>query len=405
MRFRTATSTIFILIDFLLFVYPRLSSSAAVSILEPQRRSQPGSSRGTASVSRRPRVDYSRFSHHTLKHRQDCASCHKFPSSNWKEVRKGDEAFPDVTEYPQHSSCISCHCEQFFKGARPLICANCHVNVAPRNGTRYPFPSLGEAFLLTKRAQNFISDFLINFPHDKHVEIVGQVRPTSETGGDFRFISAAFRQESAAAQGDKSCSVCHQTFQPQGKSDDEYVTKPPANLGDAFWLKKGTFKTLPLTHATCFTCHSEDSGVAPAPNDCNTCHKLSTPGVNTPTDFDPKLAAVEGITDNLTLMKWRRRESSATFRHEGGIHPDVSCTACHHIATMNTLDAKTLKVPVLSCGGCHVTQTADEGGALNFEVEQRKANSGFQCVKCHINFGKAPVPASHLNAIATAQTK
>ena len=38
----------------------------------------------------------------------------------------------------------------------------------------------------------------------------------------------------------KACRVCHETYQPQGKSADEFVTKPPAKLAeDAFWLKKG----------------------------------------------------------------------------------------------------------------------------------------------------------------------
>ena len=66
---------------------------------------------------------------------------------------------------------------------------------------------------------------------------------------------------------------------------------------------------------------------------------------------------------------------------------------------MNTLDPKTLKVPVTSCGGaegCHITATTDDGGALNFEIDQKKANAGFVCAKCHISFGKEAVPANHL---------
>jgi hypothetical protein len=113
-----------------------------------------------------------------------------------------------------------------------------------------------------------------------------------------------------------------------------------------------------------------------------------------------------GITDNLLLMKWRRRESSGAFRHEGGMHPDVSCTVCHKVETMNTLDAQTLRVSVLSCGGgdtgCHITPTADDGGALNIAIDQRKATPTFECSKCHVVFGKLPVPESHLNAVAAA---
>src|SRR2546430_17191798 len=46
----------------------------------------------------------------------------------------------------------------------------------------------------------------------------------------------------------KSCPVCHETYQPQGKSSEEFVTKSPKNIGDNFWLKKGTFKTIPNSH-------------------------------------------------------------------------------------------------------------------------------------------------------------
>ena len=72
---------------------------------------------------------------------------------------------------------------------------------------------------------------------------------------------------------------------------------------------------------------------------------------------------------------------------------------------MNTLDPVTLKVGVTSCGGaegCHVTATADDGGILNYEMDQRKSNNQFTCVKCHEVFGTSPVPESHVEAIAKA---
>src|SRR5438067_3837801 len=61
------------------------------------------------------RIDYSRFSHitHVSAQKPACDSCHKFPTKNWKDVRKGDVAFPDVTEFPEHSSCLNCHGPQF----------------------------------------------------------------------------------------------------------------------------------------------------------------------------------------------------------------------------------------------------------------------------------------------------
>jgi hypothetical protein len=70
-------------------------------------------------------------------------------------------------------------------------------------------------------------------------------------------------------------------------------------------------------------------------------------------------------------------------------------------AQINTLDEKTKKVKILTCGGagCHITATADEGGILNYLIEQRKTNPAFQCTKCHIVFGKEPIPQSHLDAL------
>ena len=75
---------------------------------------------------------------------------------------------------------------------------------------------------------------------------------------------------------------------------------------------------------------------------------------------------------------------------------------------MNTVDFRTLKVPVKSCGGaegCHVTATADEGGILNYEIDQRKTNQNFVCVKCHIVFGAKATPESHADAILKAGAK
>ena len=304
------------------------------------------------------------FSHatHVTKEKLACSSCHKFPSKNWKEVRKGDAAFPDVTEFPEHSSCLNCHRKQFFARERPVpkICFNCHVKATPIDTSRHAFPSLGETFLST--AAGFVSDFRVAFPHDKH--------------------------------SDADCADCHQTYQAQGKSDDEFVTKPPKDIGDAFWLKKGTFKSRPLTHATCFTCHNQESELAPLPPNCEVCHKPRV-SKNSAADFDEKLAAKIGVTDWWILPAWRERLSAGAFRHE--LHADVKCTQCH-----NATKAEIRKVPVKSCGGaegCHVTATLDDGGVLNYEIDQRNKNAKFVCTKCHIGFGNKPVPASHVNAI------
>ena len=171
--------------------------------------------RPAASI--KPKVDYARFSHATEQHRAACGSCHTFPSKNWKQVRKGDDAFPDVTEYPEHKSCLSCHRQQFFARERPVprICSNCHVKATPSDTARYPFPSLGEAFLTTPKGRDFVSDFKVQFPHEKHE--------------------------------DAQCTDCHKTLEPE--------------------------PSRPLTHAVCFTCHNQESELAPLPPNCDSCHK------------------------------------------------------------------------------------------------------------------------------------
>jgi hypothetical protein len=345
------------------------------------------------------------FAHARREHRLACDKCHQFPTPDWKESRQGDAAIPDVTRQPEHASCLACHRRQFFARERPQprICSVCHVAVTPRDQARVPFPNPPETFNRTQRARDFSSDFRIGFPHDKHLDVVGRLLAPGHDARGVRFVNASGRLAPAAPQDSdpKSCMVCHQTYQPQGKSDAEYATEPPKDLGDRFWLKKGTFKTTP-NHATCFACHSQESGLPPAPNDCNACHKLA-PATMPPADFDAQLAAALNVTDGAILQRWRRRDSSGTFRHEGGGHPDMSCTACHDAAKMNALDPKTTRVSVESCNACHITSTSDEGGALNFETDQRKANPSFQCTKCHVTYGRAPVPESHTKALAAAK--
>src|SRR5580765_8583601 len=371
---------------------------------EPQKRSQRSRSQ-KPKVPPKPKVDYTRFSHttHAVTQKLACNSCHKVPSKNWNVVRKGDAAFQDVTDFPEHSSCLTCHREQFFARQRPApaICSNCHIAVTPRDTARWLFPSLGDITDPKLKRRDFVSEFGVGFPHDKHIDVVGMVAP------DFRnralLVNVLFQDKKPAPP--ESCPVCHQTYQPQGNSSEEYVTKPPKTLGDAFWLKKGTFKTIPNSHTVCFTCHNPDSGIAPDSKDCNVCHKLAAP-LQMKVDFDAKQAETMGITDKMMLARWSRRISAGAFRHEGGEHPDLSCLNCHQVDTagFSTVDPKTMKVAVRSCGGadgCHITTTTDDGGALNFEIDSRKKDPKFVCAKCHVTFGNEPVPENHPQAIPT----
>jgi hypothetical protein len=322
----------------------------------------------------------------------DCGSCHKFPSENWQRVRAKDDAFPDITDYPKHESCIGCHRQQFFKGTPPTICSICHTSPGPRNSSRHPFPNPRELFDRSAKGKTAVSDFAVSFPHDKHVDIVSRNRKA-----EVQFTNAAWTGSRLA---EESCAVCHSTQMAQGDGADEYVTPPPAGWGDKFWLKKGTFKTAPTSHATCFTCHSADSGMMPAPTDCAVCHKLKLP--ESKPDFDAALAAKIGVPEKTMADSWRRRHSAGTFRHEWFSHAELSCSTCHNVSTLNTADPATAKVAVTACATCHATATADEGGALNFEIDQRRTNPSFQCVKCHVVYGKSPVPESHIRAVSAA---
>ena len=420
--YRTIALVLFSLFALAALVAPRFISTATGASTEPEAQARARQQRRRGGATRPARIDYTHFSHRTKEHQLTCDNCHKFPSANWQQVRKKDDAFPDVTEYPEHQSCLRCHREQFFARERPApaICSVCHVANSPRNTTRYPFPSLGATFLNSPRGVGFASDFQVFFPHDKHIEIIGQLPPTDTPERGVSFINASFAQEkkerqeqkpaaAPAESPDKSCVVCHQTYMPQGTSDKEYVTEPPKTLGDAFWLKKGTFKTIPDGHITCFTCHSQDNtDLKPGPMDCATCHRLA-PAPPVRADFDPKVAAAEGINDPVVLAAWRKRTSAANFRHEGGMHPDLSCMDCHKVPQMNTLDAESRQVHVLSCGGggagCHVTPTSDDGGALNLEIDGRKASGAFQCAKCHQLYGREQTPASHVKAVEAFKQK
>jgi hypothetical protein len=361
--------------------------------------SSPVSANPNAEPKPTPRkAKYSEFPHSEKAHKLVCSACHKFPSDNWNKVRTGDEAFPDVTEYPKHQSCLTCHKQQFFKGTPPKICSICHTNPSAGDSSRHPFPNPREIFDKSKKGETAESDFVIGFPHDKHIEIVS--RYGSRASG---FVKVGFATNDRRRAGEESCSVCHQTRMPQGESDVEFVAPPPATLGDGFWLKKGTFKTSPIGHKTCFTCHSADMGILPAPESCSGCHQLKP---NQPAaDFDVKSAAAMKIEDKVIMDSWRRRDSAGTFRHEFIAHVDLDCSTCHSVTTINTADPLTMKVNISSCAICHVTTTTDDGGALNYEIDRRKADAKFQCVKCHMTFGKLGVPTSHSNAILAAAAK
>src|SRR5712692_812444 len=154
-----------------------VASATGSSSADPQRRPQSRRPQKQAAPPKKPRVDYAKFSHqtHVVTQKLACNSCHKVPSKNWKEVRKGDAAFADVADFPEHSSCLNCHRQQFFARERPApaICSNCHIAISPRDTARWLFPSLGDLTDPKLKRREFVSEFGVGFPHDKHIDVVG----------------------------------------------------------------------------------------------------------------------------------------------------------------------------------------------------------------------------------------
>jgi c(7)-type cytochrome triheme protein len=289
-----------------------------------------------AEAQRRTRaaaIDYAGFSHstHVTKQKLACDSCHKFPTKNWKQVRKGDAAFPDVAEFPEHASCLNCHRKQFFARERPAprICSNCHVKATPADTSRYPFPSLGEAFLSTAKGVNFVPEFGVFFPHDKHAD---------------------------AAE----CKDCH-------KPDGEFPKKAPTNVSNLFLLRKGTSKTHPLTHATCFTCHNQESELAPLPPHCNMCHKL------------PASPDVQGSEERLFAHAPQSTTDFSQFKHDDRNHARLPCLLCHrreNNSPQPTLPGKAAHAP---CTGCHAQQFSNSASQI--------------CAICHTDVQSGKVKA------------
>lgn len=405
--------TALLIVAAVLFTHRRAGTDAAAPP-EPQGRRavSPATRQRTPPRRRAPaaRRDYTKFSHRTEQHRLACDRCHKVPTPNWPAARAAGESFPDVTDYPDHPSCTSCHRREFFTGARPPICSVCHTNVSPRDGARFVFRNPGPVAPRGAHKAPSPTQFATIFPHDIHQDVMARLRdgPGSDAPElarpSFRFARASLAQEAARPARVDGCTVCHRTVEPRGDSADAEMSGRPAAVDAALWPNKGTFKTSPEGHDSCFNCHWREGGVAPLASDCAGCHKLLT---QTPApaaaggaaDADATVAA--HLADASVREKFLRRES-ARFLHEEPKHAALGCTSCHvRVASISTLDPATLKVPLLSCGGtgtgCHIGAT--QRRILNVEVQKRRADAGFACAKCHMNFGARPLPESHSDAV------
>jgi hypothetical protein len=309
--------------------------------------------RAPAARTRPAATDYSHFSHATKKHQAACNTCHKVPTENWKKVRD----YPDVVDFPDHDACVSCHRAQFFKGAKPAICSDCHTKVSPRDEARFAF-----------RNPNGNRQFLIEFPHDKHQDVIAQLFRKLQFETQPRFVRVGFSTTASFADEKtkhyNNCEICHQ---PR-------VTAPvaPANgWPDTFVPAADTFKLAPLSHASCFNCHWQSQ--QPVNENCAGCHKLAAqPYVWI--DSSPRI--------------------SLKFRHGREQHV-AECTTCHiNITKSATLRGLKPDVPVTACTECH--NKAPSHLELTNELVAIDKNREFVCTYCHTSeVGRRDPPASH----------
>ena len=313
-----------------------------------RRRAAPPPQRTTRAGS----IDYSRFSHATKKHQAGCNTCHKAPTENWKKVRD----FPDIADYPGHDACVSCHRPQFFKGARPPICSVCHTTVSPRSDVRFAF-----------RNPRVPRQFVMEFPHDKHQDVIAGIIRKFRAERQPRFLRISFISSSAADDKTKhynNCEICHlpRTAVP---------TAPPSGWPDSFVPEAAFFKSVPSGHAACFNCHWTSQ--QPTNANCGGCHKAaekSYTAVDTPRRFSMK------------------------FRHAREQHV-AECTTCHiNITKASTLRGLKPDVPITACTECH----NKDGLRLDVskELEAIDKNRDFVCIYCHTSdVGRRDPPSSH----------
>lgn len=379
-------------------------------------RPQQQQTRRRRTLPARPRIDYSKFSHATKGHFENCSACHLIPS-----FQK-----PDIADYPDHPACINCHRQQFFRGARPVICSNCHTVTTPRSEARFKFPKDEE-----------VSQFTDIFPHVSHIK----------TTSLLQFEKVAGKKMNIQA----TCMHCHKV--------DGATRKPPAGApADAFAAPAGTFMTTPTSHATCFACHwqkgVENREQPPLSTECASCHKnLTRPliqtaaltasagaspasGTNAPkivpafaqgtsqtslqtslqTNSQGTLAAHKTLTPRVSPKFVHELDPHKKRANDEGKEVVITCTQCHAgVRKAATLEAMRLKVnqvqlmPSCSTSACHTALSGTVGLKLSVfrELRERGKDAKFDCALCH-----APpvslnpeVPCSHYKAVLDSAKK
>lgn len=406
---RFVTLVVFVSITVMICVYTRAASKGnnAGEPTAPQSNTR-RQTRRRAPAAAKPRVDYSRFSHATKGHFENCASCHLIPSF----------AQPDIRDYPDHPSCTECHRQQFFRGARPVICSNCHTVTAPRSEARFKFPK-----------ETAPSQFADIFPHVSHI------KATSLS----QFEKVVGKKVNIQA----SCMYCHKV--------DGTAQKPAANAPkDAFIAPAGTFMTTPTSHVTCFACHwqkgVENREQEPLSTQCSSCHRneakpllqtvaLSVAPATTRAASPPLVARTVGLMKLVPAVAQATLASHATltpprvspkFVHELDPHKKraneegkevaITCTQCHAgVRKAKTLEAMQEKVnqvqllPSCSTSACHTALSGSVQLKLSVfrELRERGKDAKFDCALCHtppVSLN-AEAPCSHYTAVLESAKK
>lgn len=350
---------------------------AAVFVFYPQFISDGGGVAGQRRGARRnvprqraptARIDYSQFSHATKQHQDSCKTCHKVPTPEWQKTSD----FPDIVDFPDHDACVRCHRPQFFRGAQPVICSDCHRKTAPREAARFDF-----------RNPVRPRQFTIEFPHDKHQDVIAllerRTSPVTQTAGlrawaHVRVVANGTTQTIkppnwAAQPGTppslryNNCEICH-------VANAKTPVAPRAGWTDGFAPAANLFKTSPESHASCFKCHWKS--VEPTKDNCAGCHKPASPYLSS------------GIPERKSMK----------FTHEREQHVK-ECTACHiNITKATSLKGLKPDVPITACTECH----NKEGLRLDVsgELDAIDKNRDFVCVYCHTSdVGRLDPPSSH----------
>lgn len=416
-RVRIAALLVFFVLALAAFVYPRTSSIATGG--EPQQQQQKrrrtqqrsGRTRTTPqSPSRSRGTNYSRFFHdrHHVKYdtsnRANCSDCHTLASPLQY----------DIKDYPDHPSCVNCHRQQFFTGARPAICTVCHKAASPRDGSRFAFPKLNT---------DVTREFPGHFPHGLHQDLLARnVRPApQESAGEFRLLRASFNPSTAQTQTQENCATCHASYDKTKKGEEGFF--PGAGWPDNMLPGTGTFRKIPTGaegHRTCFVCHASAgkswNSPQPVANNCAGCHSKAAPvaattgsasqataPAGTTTATRPQPALVKVSFTNVLLPP----RKVFNFQHEGGgsggSHEE-GCTTCHiNITQEQTLQVKP-DVPIASCALCHIAggrkSSLKKGTDTTITTEMDAWESGRKaCLSCHTSaIGSRPPPCSHYYA-------